>query len=106
MRIPTYFFTTFPTGVLAAAVQNMNPNTMRGTASAVYLLVVNLIGQAIGLTGVALVTDYGFGDPMKLPYSMLIVGCVCHAVAIVAFRYGLKLFKDSIARAHAYQAEQ
>lgn len=104
LMVPTYFFATFPTGVLVAAIQTMNPNTMRATASAVYLLTANLIGQAAGPTGVALFTDYAFDDPMMLPYSMIIVGVICHVIAVVAFLLGLKPFRESVARAQAHSA--
>lgn len=104
LMVPTYFIASMPTGVLAAAIQNTNPNTMRGTASAVYLLVTNLIGQALGPISIAILTDKVFADPMKLPYSMVIVTLVCHGIAVPAFWLGRKPYAASVERAKAYAA--
>jgi sugar phosphate permease len=102
--VPTYFISSMPTGVLAAAIQNMNPNTMRGTASAMLLLVTNLIGQALGPIAIAILTDKVFADPMKLPYSMVIVTVVCHLIAVPAFWLGRKSYVRSVERAAEYAA--
>lgn len=98
LMIPTYFFTTFPTGMAASAVQNIMPNPMRGQASALYLFVANLIGQAMGPSAVGFLTAYVFRDDMKLPYSMVIVGVVCHVVGIAVFAMGQKPFRESVER--------
>jgi hypothetical protein len=104
LMVPTYFFTTLPTGAAPAAIQNIMPNIMRGQASAVYLLITNLLGQAAGPTGVALFTDYVYEDPMKLPYSMIIVGCVCHVIAVVCFAAGMRPYRESVERMKTWNA--
>jgi MFS family permease len=103
--IPTYFFTAFATGVAAAAVQQIVPNNMRGQASAVYLLVANLVGMGLGPTGVALITDYVFHDEMMLRYSILIVGIGCHSLAIPLFWFGRKHFSESVEYLKNWEAE-
>lgn len=104
LMVPTYFLASMPTGVLAAALQNMNPNTMRGTASAVLLLVTNLIGQVLGPMAIPIFTDFVFADPMKLHYSIVIVSVACHLIAIPAFYIGMKEYPASVKRAAAYAA--
>ncbi len=96
--VPCYFFTAFPVGVAAAAIQQIVPNAMRGQASAVYLFVVALIGLGLGPSGVAWITDYVFEDENMLRYSILIVGFGGHILGIAAFALGLKPFRESLQR--------
>lgn len=67
------FFTNFIMGLGPAAIQEVVPNTMRGQFSALYLFIVNLIGLGLGPTLVALSTDYIFGLPEDVGYSLLFV---------------------------------
>lgn len=105
LMIPTYFFTTFPTGAAAAAVQELMPAPMRGQASAVYLFVVNVIGLGIGPTAVALTTDYVFGDEAMLRYSLVTVGIAAHVAACLLFFVGLKPYRRSLDRVKEWEAE-
>lgn len=95
---PATFFGAFPWGAAPAAVQHIMPNKMRGQASALYLFVVNLIGLGIGPSAVAWCTDLVFKDEMMLRYSLVLVGGVAHVIAIAAFAYGLKPFRESVKR--------
>ncbi len=60
------FLITLAIGTGPAALQELLPNRMRGTVNAIAVLTVNLIGLGMGPTIVALLTDYVFGDPLKL----------------------------------------
>jgi MFS family permease len=73
------FFTNFIMGLGPAAIQEVVPNTMRGQFSALYLFIVNLIGLGLGPTLVALSTDYIFGSPLDVGYSLLFVTCTAMA---------------------------
>lgn len=74
---PATFFATFTTGAGPSALQEMMPNQMRGMATAVSVLMVNLIGLGMGPTAIALFTDYVIGDEMQIRYSLAIVpACV------------------------------
>src|SRR3546814_4561338 len=66
---PASFFATFTTGVGPSALIEMMPNQMRGFASALSGLIVNLVGLGLGPTALALVPDYVFKDEMMLRYS-------------------------------------
>ncbi|NIL98302.1 MAG: MFS transporter, partial [Planctomycetales bacterium] len=70
---PLLFFSSFPFGPAAAAMQLVTPNQMRGQVSALYLFAVNLCGIAWGPTIAALFTDYVFKDDMAVGYSIAIV---------------------------------
>lgn len=93
---PVVFFGSMPFGVAPAAVQRMMPNTMRAQAIAVYLFVINLIGQALGPTVVAVLTERVFHDETALHYSLLIVGAVAHSIAALLLWLSLKNYRRSL----------
>ena len=55
------------------AVNQVTPNQMRGQVSAVYLFVVNLIGQGIGPWAVGAISDHVLKDPSQIRYALLAV---------------------------------
>lgn len=67
------FFSNFMMGLGPAAIQEVVPSTMRGQFSALYLFIVNLIGLGLGPTLVALSTDFIFGQPEDVGYSLMLV---------------------------------
>jgi MFS family permease len=69
-----------PYGVAAAALQQMTPPALRSQASALYLLILNLVGATSGPTLTALLTQYLFQRDDAVNYSLLLV----HAVALTA----------------------
>ena len=81
---PTFFWSLVLAGVgvfgLASAIaltpvalQIVVPNEMRGLVYAIYLLVLSLVGYAIGPTLVALITDNLFKDEMMVGASIAVV---------------------------------
>jgi len=93
------FFLAAPQGLPAAALQVIAPNALRAQLTALYFLIGNLIAMGLGPTVYAVVTDYVFGDPMKLRYSVALVsGCVLPLGALFAF-LALKPYRQSVARA-------
>jgi MFS family permease len=74
----------------AAAMQRMYPSNMLGLAAGFYFFLSNSIGLLVGPTAVAAITDYGFGDPAKVGYSIAIVGGSARLLAFVMFLIGLK----------------
>jgi hypothetical protein len=71
---------------------------MRGQATAVYLLIVNLIGLGLGPTAIALVTDNAFGYDAAVRYSLLIVPLAASLLAMTLFLVGLKSYNASLGR--------
>jgi MFS family permease len=82
------FFTKTAIGAMAALVQIVTPNRMRGQVSAVYLFMVALIGQGLGPTSVAIATDYVFKDDNAIGYSLALVGTFFIALGTAAFLWG------------------
>jgi MFS family permease len=68
--------------VLGPMTTNMvTPNQMRGQASALYLLVLNLIGLGIGPTIIPAISDHLFHDPSMVRHSIALVCGVCGVTA-------------------------
>jgi MFS family permease len=59
------------------AIGLVTPNEMRGQVSAVYLLVLNLIGLGCGPVIVPLISDHVLHDPMQLRLALAIVCATC-----------------------------
>lgn len=92
-----FFFSSFPYGAAAAALQIITPNRMRAQLSALYLLVLNLIGIGLGPTVIAATSDYLLGGPQKLGLSMAIIGGVMAPAGAALLFFGLKPFRISAA---------
>jgi MFS family permease len=99
------FFGCMPTCLIPAAIVELVPNAMRGQATAVYLLIVNLIGLGIGPTAVALVTDKVFGYDAAVRYSLLIVPVAAYILAAILFLIGLRAYIPSRARLNLWLDE-
>ena len=102
---PMILCSSAPWGVAVSALQQMAPNELRGQVGAFYLFTVNLIGIGLGPTLVALLTDYWFGDPAALRYSMVAVSGTAAIAAALSLRWGLPHFRDSLDRARAWQRQ-
>lgn len=58
-------------GPVMAAVQMIAPPEMRGRFAALTVLASNLFGYAFGPVLIGFLTDYVFGDPMKIGYAII-----------------------------------
>lgn len=96
------FFLCIPVFVVPAAILELVPNAMRGQATAIYLLIVNVIGLGFGPTAIALVTDRVFGYDAAVRYSLLIVPVLADILAVAFFLAGLKSYTASLDRLHAW----
>jgi MFS family permease len=90
------FFRGMPTFVILAAVLDLVPNAMRGQTTALYILVVTLIGLGIGPTAIALVTDHLFGYDAAVRYSLVIVPVLAWLLAEIFFLKGLRSYTASL----------
>lgn len=84
------FLAGFNFGGGLAALQEITPNRMRASVSAGYMLLVNLIGAAGGPLAIAIVTDYWFKDPGRLPDAISLVCMVASPLSVVVLLVGLK----------------
>ena len=82
----------------ASALQLMFPLTMLGLAAGIYYFVSNAVGIGIGPTAVAAITDYVYGDPNKIQYSLALVGGLSRACALVLIVMGLKAYRDLLGK--------
>ncbi|MFT7285979.1 MAG: MFS family permease [Halieaceae bacterium] len=71
-----FFFASFPYGAAAAALQLMAPHDLRARLSAIYLLVLNLVGIGLGPLCIAAISDYLLGGKAYIGSAMSIVGAV------------------------------
>ncbi|WP_299080800.1 MFS transporter [uncultured Paraglaciecola sp.] len=90
------FFANFMMGLGPAAIQEVVPSNMRGQFSALYLFIVNLIGLGLGPTLVALSTDYIFGSPEMVGYSLLLVSFVAMAGSAILLGRCLPNYRATI----------
>jgi MFS family permease len=99
------FFLCMPTCLIPAAILETVPNAMRGQATALYLLIVNLIGLGLGPTAIALVTDRVFGFDTAVRYSLLIVPVAACLAAAMLFFVGLRSYGASLGRLEIWLKE-
>ncbi len=95
------FFAAFAYGAAPAALQLITPNRKRATVSALYLVLVNLVGLTAGPVLTGMLTDFVFKDPRALGYSAAIVATVSACIALVAFIALLKPFGRAVAEQKA-----
>lgn len=90
---PTVFFLAFSVALAPASASFISPNRFRGQAIALYLFGANLIGLGFGATIVAVITDYVFGDPGALRYSLAIFSVVIPLLAILTLAIGITPYR-------------
>ncbi|MBD9680828.1 MFS transporter [Pseudomonas sp. PDM18] len=101
--IPSIFCLSMPFGVAVAALQEIVPNSMRGQTTAIYSLVISLLGLGMAPTAVALVSDYGFGNGGSLRYSLMIVTSIVLVFSSVMLGKGLRHFRESVTRLQTWE---
>lgn len=92
------FLNALAMGVLPSAQQAITPGRMRGIVAALGVFTVNIIGLGIGPTAVALVTDYGFGDPLMLRYALAVVVPLMTVAATLLALAARKSYRSSVNR--------
>jgi hypothetical protein len=70
------FFISFPSGVSAAVIQEVTPNQLRSQMTAVYYLVINLVGLGFGALSVAVLTDRVFKSEASLGHALSVSAAV------------------------------
>lgn len=104
LLLPASMGTTAATACALGALMIVTPNQMRAQASAVYYLVVNVVGLTIGPTGVALFTDYVFHDPAALRYSVASVAVSAGVCATLLLAYNLRQFRHALQESDGWAA--
>lgn len=84
-------------GLPMIAFQAIAENRIRARVIAIYLLVGNLVGFTIGPTGVALISDYGLGDPAKIGVAIAILACIVTPLGLLALQLARGRFIEAAA---------
>ena len=79
------FLTAVPLGAIIAAMQNATHSRMRGMAGSFQTFSAQAVGYMISPTITAMITDYGFKDPLMIGHSFQIVTCIATVVAVWLF---------------------
>lgn len=105
---PGLLFMTLPGGTAIQVVQEAVPAHLRAQASAVYYLVISVVGLTLGPLAVAVFTDYVYGDPLRigdgLGWVAFVVGPLSAALAISTRRPFARLTERDAAAALAARA--
>ncbi len=102
LLVPTTVGSLAATSAGLAGLMVVTPNQMRAQASALYYLVVNLIGLTVGPTGIALFTDHVFRADAMLRYSILCVAALTGAIATWLLAFNLREYRSAIAEARSW----
>lgn len=93
---PIGFFSSFPYGAGATAIVVLTPPRMRAQVSAIYLLVVNLIGIGFAPFVTAVLTDRWFQDDLAVGKSVALVTGAAAIIAGLLFLRARPLFRAEI----------
>lgn len=100
MLMPAMFFSNTPYACAGSSLQLIVPNRARGQVSALYIIVLTLVGLVVGPLIVALITDYVFKDPADIRYSLaIVIGCAVPLMFVV-LRTAFAPYRELRSRAH------
>src|SRR5262249_13874301 len=91
------FFAGFPFGGGYAAIQEITPSRMRGQMAAIFALLVNIVGQGLGPTLVALFTNYLFEDEQALQKSLALTAALAMPIGIALLWSGVRHYRSAVA---------
>jgi len=97
------FFASVGIGPGNAALQIVTPNQMRGQIRALFQLVFNFVGFAIGPVFVALFTDHVFHGQDGVRYSLSVAAAITCPLAVALTWWGTKPYAQSVVRAAAWE---
>ncbi len=80
---PATFMGTMPYPLAGTAIQLITPNRLRGQMSALYMLVINVVGLGLGPLIIGLFSDFVFTDRAGVRYSLALVNFVCAPLACI-----------------------
>lgn len=80
---------SFPFGIAQSSLQLITPAGIRGQVSAIYFLVVNLIGYSLGPLLVGVLTQHVFRDPTAVNRSLAVIALATLPIA-AALLFGSK----------------
>jgi MFS family permease len=93
------FFSSFPVALIIAALQVITPNAMRGQVVALFFFLASILGNGLGPTLVAVVTDYVFGNEAMVGAAISTVTVAITPFVVIILLWGLKPYRESLDRA-------
>jgi len=103
MLIPMTLGAATVTAAGVSALMMITPNQLRAQTTALYYFVINVIGLSVGGAVVGFVTDYVFGDPAAIRYTLSSVSAVAGCIAFGLLAYNLRLYKRAVVEAEEWQ---
>jgi len=94
-----YFFASIVSALGLSGLQLMTPPELRARVTAIFFLVVNLLGITAGPAVVAALTQFVFRDPDSIHRSMAILGATFPLFGAVLFLFGAGAVARSMAAA-------
>lgn len=98
--VPLYFIAMPFLGIASAAIQLFTPNEYRGRVSALFIMVVTLIGFGVGPTLVAALSTSLDASGMQIGTALAIVITGAATLAVVTLGLSLERFRRTLAEAH------
>lgn len=95
------FFLSSPIGMVQTALQAITPNELRAQVIAVYMLVVTLVGLALGPSLVAAMTDYYYHRDAAVGSSIAVVTSAACAASILVLSLGVGAYRRKVQMQHA-----
>lgn len=92
--IPATFLGTLPFPLAGISIQLVTQNRLRGQMSALYMLVINVVGLGLGPLIVGLFTDFVFTAPSDVRYSLALVNAVAAPVAMIFLLIACKGYRS------------
>lgn len=99
--IPATFMGTLPYPLAGTALALIAPGSLRGQLTALYMLVINLVGLGLGPIIVGAFTDYLFSEPADVRYSLAIVNAVAAPFAFALLLAAARHFRAAREEASA-----
>ncbi|MGE5720964.1 MAG: MFS transporter, partial [Sphingomonadales bacterium] len=96
MLAGSLFFGGIGAGPGNTAIQVITPGRMRGTVSALYIAVFNVLGYGVGPLLVALITDGFFRDETMLPASMALAAVLLAPLGLLLSWMSLKPYARAV----------
>lgn len=94
LMLPIGFFTSFGFGASGAAIVMLTPPQIRGTVSAVYLFVINMIAMGLGPLLTALMNDHVFHSDLAVGKSVAVVATVALVLSTALLAWGRNHFRS------------
>lgn len=88
-----FFLSSLAVPLAPTALQGVTPPHLRARVSALFLLIVNIVGIGLGPTAVAFATDTVFKDPTAVGRAIALVGTVSYAASAIVLWQGLGSYR-------------